>query len=221
MPLLHGVVPATLRALRARVADGVRQQAGVSLLKVSLSALPADEMLFGFAPLGSAAELDAMLTSSAAGDEHAGSATPLSPPAHWSLDDILWSPDAVAAVAAPPGTAAGALRPALLESPIEGAPAPRPGRKAGGAGSKAVACQALGCGASLDGAAPYHVRNRLCADHVRADSILLAPSTQPQRICQARPASSRAPCASCASAPRSVPRDAPRRVLVGRRGRAA
>ena len=180
-------------------------------------------MLFGGFAVGSAAALDAMLSSSAAGEEAAASALPLSPPdAHWSLDDILWSPDAVAAVAAPPGTAAGALLPALLSFPLEAAPTPKPGRRAGGAAAKPVACQALGCGASLEGSAPYYVRNRLCAAHVRAESFLLAASTTPQRFCQARRPYRAAPHrAACASALRPAACAAPRRGRGARRGRAA
>ena len=169
-------------------------------------------MLLGGLPLNStAAALDAAMSASSAGAE--APAAPEAPPAHWSLDDILWSPEAVAAISAAPGSRGGALRPALLATPEGGAakqtPAPRRPPL------RAHTCQALGCSAPLE--APYYLRNRLCPAHVRAEQLWLTQG-EPQRFCQARvqQRARRAP-------PRRMPRAAARcvRCCAGPAGRGA
>ena len=159
----------------------------VSPACVATQPLRSTAMLLGGLPLNStAAALDAVMSASSGG---APAPAPEAPPAHWTLDDILWSPEAMAAIAAAPGNAGGggggggALRPALLATPEGGGAkaAPVSSRRAP---LRSATCQALGCSAPLE--APYYLRNRLCPAHVRAEQLWLAPG-QPQRFCQARP----------------------------------
>jgi hypothetical protein len=139
-------------------------------------------LLLGGLPLNStAAALDAAMSASSGGGE--ARAAPEAPPAqHWALDDILWSPEAVAAISATPGSGGGALRPALLATPEGGAPKQTPAVRR--PPLRAHTCQAMGCHAPLE--APYYLRNRLCPAHVRAEQLWLTQEGPPLRFCQVR-----------------------------------
>ena len=140
-------------------------------------------MLVGSVPLAGAAALDAALTSDIVEWANAYAPAPDSP-RHWSLDDVLWSPDEMAAAAAPPGADAGALRPAPLAAAAVREPkaAGRPRRRT----QRSVTCMALGCGAALYALGGYYIRNRLCPAHVRAEQLQLTQEGAPLRFCQVR-----------------------------------
>lgn len=117
-----------------------------------------------------------------AGADAFGADGSASPPHHWALDDIVWSPDALAAAAAPLGSAGGALRPATLDAAME-APKSRGLRRKT---QRDATCTALGCSEALYALGPYYLRTRLCPTHLRAEQLVLAQDGPTLRFCQAR-----------------------------------
>jgi len=155
------------------------------LVKDRRGATHVSAMLVSSIALGTAALDAAMLpevTGLAGVDAHGADAYggPASP-RHWSLDEILWNPDALAATAAPQGSVGGGtLRPASLAAVPEPKAVPR--RRT----QQSSTCSALGCSEALYALGAYYMRNRLCPAHLRAEQLWLTQEGSPLRFCQVR-----------------------------------
>ena len=134
-------------------------------------------MLVGSIALGTAA-LDAAMLSEVTG-------LPVADAHHWSLDEVLWDPDALAAAAAPLGDGGGGGGGALRPAPLAAA-APKPKATPRRRTQQGASCQALGCSEALNALGAYYMRNRLCPAHLRAEQLWLAQEGPPLRFCQVR-----------------------------------
>ena len=122
-------------------------------------------------------EISGVAGADAFGAEAYGPASPR----HWALDDIVWNADALAAAAAPPGSAGGALRPAPLAAAVS---EPKAAGTSKRRAQRAATCTALGCSEALYSLGPYYMRNRLCPTHLRAEQLLLTQEGPVLRFCQ-------------------------------------
>jgi hypothetical protein len=122
-------------------------------------------------------------------------------PPPWSPSHIFWDALAMQALAAPllAAGAAAAEEPALAPLAFVAADAqtprlPRVKTPRARRAHPVSGCMVPGCVADLQAQGSYHLRNRLCVEHMRAEELSLPEGAQ--RFCQAR----RAACARQAAA---------------------